>query len=219
MLFWRCECGATFEEKGREEPGNDEGWIEAKAHVAQHKLHGEPEQIEGLYDSETGEMIFKGGFRPLAVSQGILPYGPKGPKPKKQDKDSSSPYQGRIFLKPIDLDPAIMLFFSEAQMRWPSVYPDDDPKTIGKFILDCLITLWLAFPDKLGLGRTLQALLASYISRPEQEVSNGVGAVEEEVMRVEAPVEEEEVLEEPTPKKQAKKKAKTAKKKAKKERV
>lgn len=82
-LYWKCECGEEFEELGVKEPGNDLGWRKAVNHVRTHRKIGTPKKILGLFNAETGEMVFAGGMRPLAVKQGIIPGKPVNEKKDK----------------------------------------------------------------------------------------------------------------------------------------
>lgn len=158
--FWECECGERWEEKGREEPGNDEGWKQARAHSHMHKVNGEPERLRGLVDEETGELVFAGGWRPIAVKQGILPYG-SWKRERERESESSGgkagPFQGRVFVRDIPIDPAVMIAFYEARTHWPTEYPDDTPKTISKFITECVFGFFALNSDVLSFGNLVKS--------------------------------------------------------------
>ncbi len=83
-LHWKCSCGKGFPEQGRKDPGNCDGWEATVLHLAGHRRKGDvgpdgtPEEIEGLYEAETGRRVFKGPLRHLAVTVGILPSSPPG---------------------------------------------------------------------------------------------------------------------------------------------
>lgn len=168
-LYWQCECGERFEEKGRENPGDVSGWQDAVAHVQAHKRNKEPERLMGLIDSETGEVLFEGGYRPGAVKKGILPYGPNV---KSSDSKKGSPYQGKVVVREIPIDPAVIICFYEAQARWPQDYPNDDPQTISKFITDCVFTLYRTFPDEFSMGKLIESTIRSLYESKEDESLN-----------------------------------------------
>lgn len=182
-LYWKCECGEQFEERGREEPGNRQGWLDAIAHVKMHKKNKEPERLVGLIDTDTGEVIFEGGMRPVAVKQGILPYGPSSDGESSGNKNIN-PFQGRILVRDIPIDPGVIICFYEARARWPQEYPDDTPKTISKFITECVFGLFTLCADELTFGRIVaaswQALSQQAQNASEDELTE-VGLEGEEV--------------------------------------
>jgi len=159
-LFWECECGERWEEKGREEPGNDLGWKEARTHSHLHKTNGEPERLRGLVDEETGELVFTGGWRPIAVKQGILPYGSwRQKRAVSAPGEKIGPFQGRVLIRDIPIDPTVMLAFYEAQVLFPGDYPDDNPKTVSKFITECVFGFYALNSDIFSFGNTIKNTL------------------------------------------------------------
>lgn len=177
-LYWLCECGAKFEEKGREEPGNDSGYNEAVIHAQRHKNAGEPEELEGLYDSDKGEIIFK-GIRGKAVQLGILPRKGEGSKSSAtagSNKLSSSLYPIRIVTKDISLPPGVMVLFYEDQKIWPTDYPDDSPETISRWLTDCVVTFHREHPEIFTMGRILNDLVIKQYQEQVEEEEVGLNA-------------------------------------------
>ena len=176
-LYWQCECGEKFEERGREEPGNDIGWRKAISHVIMHKRNGELEKLLGLFN-EKGEMIFEGGMRPNAVKAGILPYGDWKNKNKSDFKveekqliassGKRSPYQGVVFTKPIPIHQVVIDCFYEAKARCPAAYPDDSPETISDFITECVLGVFALYPEEFNMGRLIAETLISLHQRRKE---------------------------------------------------
>lgn len=166
MLVWRCQCGEEFPEHGRERPGDVSGWTAAVSHSQEHKRNKEPERIVGLIDTDTGEVLYEGGYRPGAVAAGILPYGPKD---KNVKNTGAGPYQGKVLIREIPIDPAVIMCFYEAQYRWPQDYPNDDPQSISKFITECVLSFFQAFSDELSMGKLIENTVRTILSQKESE--------------------------------------------------
>lgn len=171
---WVCECGEKFPDTG-----DNRGWNEALGHQRLHEQNSEPERIRGLFDVQTGEMVFQGGSRLQAVAQGVLS------KKKPAATPSKDVFQGKVILKEIPIDPGVILCFYEAQERWPHAYPDDSPATISKFITECVFGFYRLCRDELTMGKLLDASLRAILE--EQQ-----GQIEKKAIGVLAAGEDEE---------------------------
>ncbi|HOR77197.1 MAG TPA: hypothetical protein PLG04_00140 [Anaerolineaceae bacterium] len=178
MLVWRCECGQQFEELGREDPGNVSGWMAAKDHVGQHKKNGEPEVLTGLWDTETGERIWEGGMRPVAVRAGVLPYAKE-----KADVVSGSkgtgPLAGKILVREIPIDPVVYICFLEAKAMDPRSYPDDAPQTISGFITECVLGFFRLCPETFTMSKIIEAAVRGVLRGPDDIEEEGVPTLDD----------------------------------------
>ena len=166
MLVWRCECGAQFEELGRQDPGNVSGWMDAKAHVQTHRDNQEPEVLTGLWDTETGELLFRGGMRPIAVKEGILPYA-KERLDGVESEGRRSPMAGKIMVREIPIDPVVYVCFLESQALFPQAYPDDRPQTISRFITECVLGMFRLMPEVFTMSKVIEAAVRGTLTVPE----------------------------------------------------
>lgn len=168
-LFWLCECGRRFREWGRERPGDDSGWRAAQAHVQLHKKNGEPERLAGLYAEVEGELqLAFTGWRPQAVAAGILPYGDtQAARLHAQVSGDGeggprlpTAYSGIVYLRNIPIRPELLIIFQNYRKVFPDQYPDDQPHTIGQWILDVAIEFTRLFPDVFAIGKMIQEYMA-----------------------------------------------------------
>ncbi len=173
MLVWRCECGQQFEELGREAPGNVSGWMAAKDHVGQHKKNGEPEVLTGLWDTETGERIWEGGMRPMAVRAGVLPYA-KEKVDVAQGPKGTGPLAGKILVREIPIDPVVYICFLEARAMDSRSYPDDSPQTISGFITECVLGFFRLCPETFTMSKIIEAAVRGVLRGPDDIEEEGV---------------------------------------------
>lgn len=164
MLVWRCQCGSQFEELGRKQPGNVAGWMDAKAHAQEHRNNNEPEVLTGLWDTDTGELLFKGGMRPTAVKEGILPYADSR---TNAERSTASPLAGKILVREIPIDPVVYVCFLECRQMSPRDYPDDSPMTISKFITECVLGLFRLCPETFTMSKIIEAAVRGSLQIPD----------------------------------------------------
>lgn len=168
-LWYVCECGARFEERGRDEPGNVEGWRAAQAHVQLHKRNGEPERLlYGIYEEdENGELklAFK-GWRPHAVRAGFLPYGDSESSRRRQRQAElnadRTPFSGTVYVRNIPISPETTVLFQEWRREFPEDYPDDSPQTMGRWLDDCAVYMTRIFADRFAVGQMLNRIMERY---------------------------------------------------------
>mgnify|MGYP001172847803 FL=1 len=178
MLVWRCECGQQFEELGREDPGNVSGWMAAKDHVGQHKKNGEPEVLTGLWDTETGERIWEGGMRPMAVRAGVLPYA-KEKADVVQGAKGTGPLAGKILVREIPIDPVVYICFLEAKAMDPRSYPNDSPQTISGFITECVLGFFRLCPEVFTMSKIIEAAVRGVLRGPDDIEEEGVPTLDD----------------------------------------
>jgi hypothetical protein len=178
VLVWRCECGQQFEELGREDPGNVSGWMAAKDHVGQHKKNGEPEVLTGLWDTETGERIWEGGMRPMAVRAGVLPYA-KEKADVVQGAKGTGPLAGKILVREIPIDPVVYICFLEAKAMDPRSYPNDSPQTISGFITECVLGFFRLCPEVFTMSKIIEAAVRGVLRGPDDIEEEGVPTLDD----------------------------------------
>lgn len=81
---------------------------------------------------------------------------------------------GRVVLKDVSIDPAILMVFYEAQAMWPELYPDSSELYLGKFLRDAVIG-FAVVADMLTVTRVVQSALEEMTQEGDmtQDGSNG----------------------------------------------
>lgn len=155
-LFWVCDCNARFEETGIANPGDQSGYQAYMNHVRQHVENGEPERGVGLVDEDG--VVWHKGFRSGAVRKGLIPYGRsrysryKGRRAARGDQQSTTPYQGRIFIRDIPIPARLWDFFGEAAERYED-YRDRSVEAFGRWLFDVVVSYYYEHKDEYVLGR------------------------------------------------------------------
>lgn len=172
MNYWRCSCGATFEE-----PGDWSGWTEYTArHVlaaGKGLLEGE-HKPEGLFN-EAGEMLADKMNYKKAVKEGYLrpkdaagaPAGGEraGPEPK------GTPLKGQMRFITVDLPPELFVLYELARAKFPEEYGQ---ATFAEWLTDCVMALYREHPE-LGFD-------VLFGDRPEvEDYKGGTGREAEDV--------------------------------------
>ncbi len=175
---WRCECGATFPERGAETPGDDSGYRELIAHrKAQESTEGH--KIQGLWEGD--EQRSSASLWSVAAKECGFQPAPAGstervrrhrerqklreqgvPEEEVQLRVPDNRFAGNAGRPAFSADwipvaaklPSYLLqVYKEFQMLWPQRYPDDSPETLGLWIDDCVRGFTVTYADRFLWGR------------------------------------------------------------------
>lgn len=160
---WRCgECASLYEATGSAH------WWLVNRHAKQDHLMAAKECVDGIIDTRTQEIVLEGcgtavyqkacrdgyikGFadketqekeEETAVDRSVRLEEDRAPTRREMAElrklELKSQQTGRIVMKDIVIDRAVLLAFYEAQSIWPDLYPDSSEVSLSAFIRDAVM--------------------------------------------------------------------------------